>query len=163
MIDLKHNFLADEDFYTLADIMLGPNFPWFFQPKKVSSDQTATYKSCQHTHMFYDENKINSNFYELIEPIINKLDVRSLIRVKANMTIGDPDPVESGMHVDFPYEDSKTSVFYLNSNNGYTLFESGEKIPSEQNSIATFNSQMRHCGVTCSDQQIRVVINLNYF
>ena len=163
MITLKHNFLEDKDFYTLADVMFGPHFPWFFQPQKVSDNEALSYKSCQHTHMFYDDNKINSNFYDVIDPLLDNLDIRSLIRVKANMTIGDPDPIESGMHVDFPYEDSKTAVFYLNSNNGYTLFENGEKIPSEQNSIAIFNSQLKHCGITCSDEQIRIVININYF
>ena len=163
MIDLKHNFLEDKDFGTLADVMFGPHFPWFFQPLKVSESDTLSYKSCQHTHMFYDNDKINSEFFELIIPILNNLDIRSLIRVKANMTIGDPNPEISGMHVDFPYNDSKTSVFYLNSNNGYTLFEDGTQIPSEQNSIATFNSQIKHSGVTCSDEQVRIVINLNYF
>jgi hypothetical protein len=163
MIELKHNFLEDNDFFNLADVMFGPHFPWFFQPRKVSESVQLTYKTCQYTHMFYDDNKINSNFYDLIIPLIEKLNVRSLIRVKANMTIGDPEPIESGMHVDFPYEDSKTAVFYLNSNNGYTLFENGKQIPSEQNSIALFESQLKHCGVTCTDEQVRVVININYF
>ena len=55
-----------------------------------------------------------------------------------------------------------TSVFYINSNNGYTELESGEKIESIENRMVEFQSTLKHRGTTCTDEQTRVVINFNF-
>ena len=56
-----------------------------------------------------------------------------------------------------------TSIFYVNTNDGYTLFEDGTKVESVANRMLSFPANMRHTGTTCTDQQIRIVINFNYF
>ena len=55
-----------------------------------------------------------------------------------------------------------TSIFYINSNNGYTEFESGEKIESIENRMVEFQSTLKHRGTTCTDEQTRTVINFNF-
>ena len=64
------------------------------------------------------------------------------------------------MHIDF--KDCKTSIFYLNSNNGYTQFERGDKIISKENRVVVFDSNLKHCAVDCTDTKYRIVINFNY-
>ena len=56
-----------------------------------------------------------------------------------------------------------TSIFYVNSNNGYTVFEDGTKVESVANRFVSFPANMKHKGTSCTDEKIRVVINFNYF
>ena len=55
-----------------------------------------------------------------------------------------------------------TSIFYVNTNNGYTELETGEKIESVANRLVTYPLNMKHSGVTQTDTQQRVLINFNY-
>ena len=55
-----------------------------------------------------------------------------------------------------------TSVYYINTNNGYAEFENGEKVESVENRIVKFQSNLKHRGTTCTNEQTRVVINFNY-
>ena len=69
--------------------------------------------------------------------------------------------IEYDMHVDTDLN-CKNEVYYNNSNNGYTLFENGTIINSIRNRIVIFDSNLRHCGTTCTDQKNRIVLNLNF-
>ena len=55
-----------------------------------------------------------------------------------------------------------TAIFYVNSNNGYTEFENGAIVESEENRMVVFPAEMKHRGTSCTDKKIRVVINFNY-
>ena len=50
----------------------------------------------------------------------------------------------------------------MNSNNGYTYFENKEKVKSVANRLLKFDNIMKHSGTTCTDENQRVVININY-
>ena len=67
------------------------------------------------------------------------------------------------MHVDTSKENIKTAVYYCNTNNGSTLFQNGKKVDSKGNRIVIFDGHQKHCGVDCTDENVRVVINFNYF
>ena len=56
----------------------------------------------------------------------------------------------------------KTCVFYLNTNDGYTMFKDGTKVESVENRLVLFDSQTQHCGTSCTDKRKRVVLNINY-
>ena len=66
------------------------------------------------------------------------------------------------MHTDTDLKDHKTSVFYVNTNNGGTIFQNGKKAISKANRLVEFDSHQSHAGVDCTDQKVRVVINFNY-
>ena len=55
-----------------------------------------------------------------------------------------------------------TSVFYINTTNGWTQFKNGDKVKSVSNRIVTFDSNLIHQGVTTTDEKRKVVINFNY-
>ena len=55
-----------------------------------------------------------------------------------------------------------TAILYLNTNNGYTEFKSGDKVKSVSNRVVVFDSNLKHRTVTCTDQKTRIVINFNY-
>ena len=57
----------------------------------------------------------------------------------------------------------QTAIFYVNSNNGYTEFETGEQIRSLPNRMVTFPSNIKHRGVSSINSKERYVINFNWF
>ena len=59
-------------------------------------------------------------------------------------------------------QEQKTGIFYLNSNDGYTFFENGEKIKSVENRMVIFPSSLYHAGTTHTDAQYRCVVNMNW-
>jgi Rps23 Pro-64 3,4-dihydroxylase Tpa1-like proline 4-hydroxylase len=69
------------------------------------------------------------------------------------------------MHVDLQdtWDNLKTAVFYINSNNGSTIFKDGTEIESIANRLVVFKSNLDHSSVSCTDQKARYVINLNYY
>ena len=103
---------------------------------------------------------------KLLFPIFfEKMQPKGLLRVKANLQMRTSEIIEQDFHCDYPllYTGINTSIFYINSNDGYTEFEDGTKIESVANRLVTFPHHMRHRGTTCTDKPFRLVINFNYF
>ena len=91
-----------------------------------------------------------------------RLELSELIKIKANLSFRTTEKIIHGYHVDLPYE-CKTAIYYLNTNDGCTMFKDGREVGSVENRLVIFNSQLAHTGTTCTDQKIRSVINFNYF
>ena len=70
----------------------------------------------------------------------------------------------TGFHTDFEEDQfvGKTAVYYVNTNNGYTEFKSGVKVNSIANRMVIFDSKYEHAGVTSTDTNRRVVLNINF-
>ena len=66
------------------------------------------------------------------------------------------------MHTDTDLKGHKTSVYYVNTNNGGTIFQNGKKAKSKANRLVEFDCHQNHAAVDCTDQKVRVVINFNY-
>lgn len=155
-----NNFLEEKQFNLIKLTLLGSNFPWYYNDEVVYNDKN----NFQFTHIFFINYSIVSNMFNLIKPLVDKINPISLVRIKANLTTKTDTIVEHGYHVDYNTEENmKTAVFYINSNNGYTKFKNVKKIKSEENKIVFFNSKSLHTGSTCTDEKVRIVINLNYF
>ena len=84
------------------------------------------------------------------------------MRVKENNIPSQSEIVTHGMHCDVSVPLSYTAIFYCNTNNGYTEFKDGDKVPSVANSMVIFPSYMEHTGTTCTDKRSRININMNY-
>ena len=69
------------------------------------------------------------------------------------------------MHQDYKItlDNQKTGIFYVNTNNGKTVFEDGEQITSIANRLIVFPACKIHAGTTHTDVNYRCVINLNWF
>ena len=161
------NFLEDGPFEQLQMLMMGKNFTWFYSPHKVYSkhkkdsiEQNQLY-NFQFFHPFYNRLNIRSNYYDQLKPLMSKIDPIFIHRIKANCTPYTEKIRDFDMHTDVGIK-CKTAVYYINTNNGYTKFKDGSKVDSVANRIVIFPSHMKHSGSTCSDEKVRVVINLNY-
>jgi hypothetical protein len=164
MIEVIDNFLEEEHFQQLKSVLMAKEgvFPWYYNQTVNTPDDTGLYHY-QFVHLFYHEMEPKSDFIKLLVPFLKKLNIRSAIRIKANLLVNTPEHVEHGYHTDVDFPNSKTAIFYLNSNNGYTKFDDGTIVNSVSNRVAIFNSNISHTGSTCTDKQVRIIINFNYF
>jgi hypothetical protein len=152
------NFLEKEEFKNIYNLLTDLNFPWYFQDG-VNRKNDGHKQMC---HIFVRESEINSHFIEVLNPLIKKLNIKNLIRLKSNLLFKTNKIIEHGFHVDLKDKICKTAVYYINTNNGYTKFENKKIIKSEENKIVIFKSDLKHTGSTCTDNDIRLVININY-
>ena len=139
---------------------------WRYNDSIVYKEDEDHLHNFQFTNVIYDMGSPKNDDYMYICPILDKLGVKLPVRIKFNLRPSTPDLVKSSFHTDIselkgiPY---KTAIYYVNSNNGYTEFEDGERVESVSNRMLIFDGNESHRGVTCTDEKIRVVLNINYF
>jgi hypothetical protein len=163
---IEDDFLDQEQFDTIIKRMEEYSFPWSYND---NIDNESDVDKFQFAHMFYLENRPGSNAIQIVSPILAILKPISILRIKANLLTRTPNIIENEFHVDMSVmteEKQKqwtTSIFYVNTNNGYTKFEDGTKVESVANRMITFPSTMKHTGTSCTDEKKRIVINFNYY
>jgi hypothetical protein len=166
-VQVFDNYLPHSVLHQLQDTMLRDDFPWFYGNSKVGPDcgNLGSYTELfdfQFVHVFYIDNAPNSPYIEALNPLLEVINPCSLVRIKANITFCTPEVIDFPFHVDHDGFNGKTAVFYLNTNNGYTEFENGEKVESVANRMVIFDSNLKHRGSSCSDSRYRLVLNFNY-
>ncbi len=162
-IQVYDNYLPENYFNYLQGILLhkDPNFAWYYNDRVVEENDSEF----QFVHVFYKEHVPISPYYNELSMAIQALNPLSLIRIKANLLPRTAEHIEHGMHVDIIGSECKelrTAILYMNTNNGYTLFEDGTRVNSVANRMVIFPTQLHHTGATCTDEKVRVVINFNY-
>jgi hypothetical protein len=98
----------------------------------------------------------------LLTPILEKLEIDTLLKAKINLTPKAETIYEHGFHTDMKDLGVTTAIFYLNTNNGYTAFRDGSRVESVANRVVVFDSLTEHTGTTCTDIDPRLVLNINY-
>ena len=163
---IEDNFLKQEKFDKIQKLMGEPSpFPWFYADRIVFEDDVDKF---QFIHAFYDNHMPMSPFSNELDSIINIIQPFSIVKIRAKSLTRTPEIVESSFHVDIPLSEENlkqwtTSIFYINTNNGYTKFEDGTIVESVANRMLSFPANMKHCGTSCTNERRRIVINFNYF
>lgn len=155
------NYLPEANYLALVGEIMSHNFPWFFDPK-ITHEITDSPYDYQFVHTFFKDNKAWSPSYALLDPLFANIQPKAIIRAKANLNPATGEHYYGGWHSDLNFP-CTTAVYYLNTNNGWTEFESGEKVESVGNRLLIFDSNMIHSGVTSTSSKARAVLNLNYF
>ena len=158
---VKDNFLNKTEHENLKNIMLGDDFPWFFQQEVThfTKDKSQFFWS----HIFFEHDKgITSSFYKILDPLLKKLKFKALIRIKANLYSRQDKIIEHANHSDFPFK-HKGALFALNTCNGFTILKDNTKIKSIANCLLLFDPSQPHRSTTCTDAKVRCNININYF
>ena len=159
MMKIIDNFLSEKELELMKTIMMRKqDMPWYYNDYIAS--QRANDPMYYFTHNFFNEYK--SNWFYIVEPILNKIDHRVLIRCKENMYPSTPVITQHDPHVDLEYK-HKGAIFYVNTNNGVTALEDGTEIESIENRLLLFDSSKEHNSTSCTDAKVRVNINFNYF
>jgi len=161
MYKVIDNYLDVDQHLILKEIMESNNFPWFYTKGKTKPTDKPKLFDYQFNHIFYINNNINSNFFNDLNPILDKLKPLSLIRIKANLNPPAEKLIESDYHTDKDFK-CKTAIYYVNDNDGYTMIGK-EKVLSKKNRMVFFNSDVKHFGTNSTNCNNRMVINFNYF
>ena len=135
------NFLDEKYFDSLVSLL--EEIPWFFQ-KDIAYDNVAEDNLFYMIHEFYGKHQPLSSSYEKLFPLLEKLEVRCLLRVKANLFPHTEKLYEHQMHEDDNFSHSG-GLLSLNTCDGYTKLEDGTKINSVANRILLFDSSKKHC------------------
>ena len=173
MSDIKiiDNFLTHQEHKNLLHTLCETEFPWFYSQVISDSDfdQFSFIADKKYNYQFCHRVYLNavpcSNFFYLLQPFCDKLCIHALVSAKFNMNPCTENVIEHCLHVDNDIKTSaaKTAVYYLNSNDGYTFFENGDRIESVANRLVLFPTTMKHSGTTCTNTSTRMVLNLNFF
>lgn len=156
------NFLPKENFLNIKTTLFGKNFPWYFYPDIAYTNKISKNHMFYMCHVFYATNS-NSSFFDLIKTnLLNFIDIKALIRVKANFYPNQSIKKSNDPHIDYNFK-HKGAIFSLNTNNGGTILKDGSKIDSIENRILFFDPSQMHDYENCSDQKTRINININYF
>jgi len=159
------DFLDKKDFLFVHNLIMNEPFPWFYMDsyKETGLEKDKTNNFSYYLHMLYDDNVPTSQYFEQIVPLIfNKIEFKSLIRVKVNSYLRENLLYEHDLHTDYNYS-NKGAVFSINTCNGYTKFEDGTKVDSVANRLVLFDASKPHCSTNTTNQPRRVNININYF
>ena len=164
-MEVIDNFLPEDLFNPIQKLMMGTKFPWFYNSGILHPNEPDRF---QFAHFFWlSGHDSMSDHLVVLDPCLVKLGVvkdgqlvGDLRRIKANLTTQTSFNKNTGFHIDYPR--MKTSIFYVNTNDGYTEFRDGSKVSSIANRMVIFDSDLEHAGFTCTDEQNRVVVNFNY-
>ena len=171
MVKIVDNFLREDDFKKLKEVVFSGEFTWnwldgvSFHKDSPNLDDDKRHLSYL-VHVLYLGPGSLSPLFNLFTPILEKyrynFNIKSLVRIKINCYPQSNVLEEHGMHTDYDYE-HKGILIYLNNCDGYTRFESGEKIDSVANRVIFFDPSKEHTSTNTTDASRRVTMNFNYF
>ena len=165
---VQRNFLDQAFFDQFQKFIFSHEMGWHWEEHQVPI--ALDLQSPQHddrsffSHTCFQKHEPCSPLYSrFMVPILRGLQSKLVSNVRANCLIKDSKPHTSNFHSDTDYP-CHTAILYMNTNNGYTLLGEKEKIKitSEENKIVVFDSQTKHCAVSQTDRERRIVINFNY-
>lgn len=162
-IEVYDNFLSLEDHKKIVNEMAETgNFPWYTQALVADDSFDGNVNdNLEFIHMFYRDYSISSNYFHLIQPIVSMINPIALIRIRAAFSMRREYNKANAYHID--YENCTTAIYYVNTNNGQTIFQNDKKIDSVANRLVVFDSNLIHTGTFCTDSRYRCLINFNYF
>jgi len=161
-MEIYDNFLSKNEFRYIQSYFWHGEFPWYYTPFTNNTEDPPSHYQLTHIIYFQNFGKYSPSF-DFIKPLINKINPQVLIKIKANFNPRSDGSKVCEYHTDTNFNfDTKTAIYYINTNNGYTLFESGERCGSVENRLVIFDSKQKHLGMSCTDQHAKILLNINY-
>ena len=156
---IKDNFLDQVDLIRLDELINNPHFTWYFWKEQVSgADDGYVF-----THQIYRLDEPKSDLYNPVMEIFkNNFKYVSLCRITVNLLLRQETPSISDFHTDYGSEKITTAIFYLNTNNGYTEFQGGDRIDCVRNRLIMFPATTPHRVIGQTDVSMRIVFNFNF-
>ena len=166
-VQIFNNFLDQEVFLEIKKFIMSPRCQWRYVNYIAHKDGRDNDNDGYFVHSFkdchpqtFEDRYPESPHFPLIVKILDKIQYQNILRIRSSLyprrDVQKPDP----FHVDYNFP-HRVCIFYVNTNNGYTMFESGEKILSVENQLATFDGSEKHCSVVQTDTSARYIVNIN--
>jgi len=169
VITVTDNFLPFPEAKFVQEQLLSPAWPWFFQDSVDYADESDEITKSQFCYQLYRNHSWQGAGEAVVSRFLRHIRPLTLVRVKANLQVRTETKQKNSFHIDLadpdfqPYPHLLTAIYYVNTNDGVTLFEDGTEVESVANRMVVFPSAMRHTGTTCTDAKRRVVVNFVYF
>jgi len=163
--EIVDNLLPQEELTALQGILTCNEFPWYYQEVVTSYNSAETERAAIENFYFSHQimwDYVKSPFFDIVRPILARLEHRSLIRVKANLYPRTSSRYSHHQHTDYPFS-HPAALFYVNTNDGFTVLEDGTEVESIANRLLLFDGGTLHNSTTCTDSKSRININFNYF
>jgi hypothetical protein len=171
--EILDNFLPQEDFLNIKNLLDSPGFPWYFNKKTAINvkDYENEDWDFQFCHSFYSMRDYgwctSQNNINIITPLITKIFPLSILSIKSNLNTKAPKNYDYAKHVDHDFGSlARTAVYYINSNDAKTFLELDQnnviEVESAENRLVWFDSSINHWGQSPTNIQNRILINLNY-
>jgi|TARA_B100000315_G_scaffold258344_1_gene310129 hypothetical protein len=166
-VQIFNNFLDQEVFLEIKKFIMSPRCQWRYVNYIAHKDGRDNDNDGYFVHSFkdchpqtFEDRYPESPYFPLIVKILDKIQYQNILRIRSSLyprrDVQKPDPFH--MDYNFPH---RVCILYVNTNNGYTMLESGEKIPSVENQLATFDGSEKHCSVVQTDTSARYIVNIN--
>ena len=175
MISAKENFVDQDHFKKLQELLFSGDISWHFANAMVTNpDKSKTLKedSGFWYHNFYFRGEILPPYFkDYIIPTIEHIPNLQLYNVRANCMynpVGSK-KIISDWHVDLLDNSCTTGILYMNSCNGETEVDIDtrpnpiHRQESKENTFLSFNSMLKHRAVGQTDALRRIVINYNFY
>jgi hypothetical protein len=161
--EIIDNALPNQHSENIKESLTSSEFPWFYQSNVSRDSDKKDIMQYYFTHTFYNRHNWNSSWGEnILEPILSILEPKSLIRIKGNFYPRSETEVENNSHIDYPFS-HKGAIYYVNSNDGFTILNDGTKVQSIENRILLFDPSLYHNSTHCTNDHGRININFNFF
>jgi len=113
--EIKDNFVDPQYLIQLQTAIMGGRLPWFYNGV-LNGDPSFSY----FIHTVYENNSPRSELFDLLTGILTLLDAKAIVRIKCNLYTKTPTVEQHPTHFDQDYP-LKGAVFYVNSNDGFTV------------------------------------------
>ena len=159
---IEDNFLAQDKWKELHDYMTSWEFPWFMQPTLTYGNDDL--ESFGFNHWLTAEE--HPLFAHLVSEMQSALSARNVLRVRADMTILNPNKYRHGWHTDTK-EKHTVCIYYVNDSDGNTLLKDPVKghgfmqVEPKANRLLVFDGSIEHTGHSPSEHKQRILINAN--
>ena len=161
MTKIIDNYLNQKDFLNIKNTLESSDFPWYYQ-KNINDSHLEKDLDCYFTHYLFNQKNGKSSFYHIVKPILNKLNVKALIRIKCNIYPRTEKLEIHKPHFDYTYK-HKGAIFYVNTNDGKTILDKNKQIGSVENRLLLFEPHFLHKSTSTTNAKVRININFNYF
>jgi hypothetical protein len=180
MLNIIDDFVKPRVQDEIEKILTGTNFPYFYSTESVHLDITDTVMPDsnaldvpQFFHMFVIDGKINSQHYNVVSPVTNKLTETLdedcyILRCKVNLNTLDTrfgDRYHTP-HIDNAFEEQLTAIYYVNDSDGDTYFfdENGkvaQRLTPKKGRLVWWKGRIFHAKSSPIKTPQRLVLNIN--
>jgi len=172
MYEIIDNFLSQEDFLNIKntffpqDIKKPDNFAWTYQRGIVRDPELGSTGYEEHDWMYVHQLYSSSNglkfdkYYSIVKSVLNKLKIKQLFDVRANLLVPTPEHIYHEFHTDRKVPHN-VALFYVTTSNGFTVLKDTAEVECIENRMLIFDGSLEHRSVTSTDYP-RSVININY-
>jgi hypothetical protein len=158
--EIIDNFLLQEEYILLhKNTLENDYFPLYL--KCGVAQHTLSKDGIYFTHNFFSDESIKSPFFEILYPILKKINPIKILRVQLNLYPKTFFIKKHEYHKDCDIS-HKGMIYYLNTNNGKTILHDGTKIKSVKNRALFFDPSKIHRSTTCTNSSYRSNIIFNY-